>query len=307
MSQHFGLIGVPSSAGAHWPGQEKAPEVLRKAGIVEHLRSVGCSVIDHGDLDRVRSRKDRVQRHPQNLAAVTSVARNVAGQVEMALCSGEIPLVIGGDCTITLGVISGFLHASVDPALLYFDGGVDLRTPATNPTGILDSMGMAHMLGQQGTAEELSHIGPRFPLLSDEAIALFGYAPNSDDVKGTEQLVLEERSLQRYPLERVQGKAKQTAAEALAHIEKQARSFVIHFDVDVIDFVDFPIADVPQFNVGLTFEEAMECLTVFTSSPQFAGLVITEFNPDHIDEESTLATTFVQGIAHALTQHTIGG
>ncbi len=303
MSQQLGFVGVPSSAGAHWPGQEKAPQVLRRAGIVEQLKSVGCSVVDHGDLERARSRKDKEQRHPQNLAAVISVARSVAEQVEKALRGGEIPLVIGGDCTITLGVISGFLRAGVDPALLYFDGGVDLYTPATNPTGILDSMGMAHMLGQQGTAEELSHIGPRFPLLSDEAVVFFGYAPNPGDMKGAEQIVLEQRLLQRYPLEDVHDKAKQVAIEALASIEKKADKFVIHFDVDVIDFVDFPIADVPQFNSGLTFQEAIECLTVFTSSPQFAGLVITEFNPDHADEEGALASTFVQGVVHALAEH----
>lgn len=302
MSQQLGLIGVPSSAGAHWPGQEKAPQVLRDCGIVEQLKSAGCSVVDHGDLERARSRKDRIQRYPQNLAAVTSVAREVADQVEKVLRSGEIPVVIGGDCTITLGVISGFLRAGEDPALLYFDGGVDLYTPATNPTGILDSMGLAHMLGQQGTAEELSRIGPRFPLLMDDAIALFGYASNPDDVKGAEQQVLDQRPLQRYPLESVQGKAKQAAAEALAQIEKHRRKFVIHFDVDVIDFVDFPIADVPQFNTGLTFQEAMDCLTVFTSSPQFGGLVITEFNPDHADEEGNLASTFVQGVVQALVE-----
>ena len=37
--RRMGLIGVPSSAGAHWPGQEKAPGVLRGAGLVEESRN----------------------------------------------------------------------------------------------------------------------------------------------------------------------------------------------------------------------------------------------------------------------------
>ncbi len=37
MTRTLGLIGVPSSAGAHAPGQEKAPEYLRHAGLVERL------------------------------------------------------------------------------------------------------------------------------------------------------------------------------------------------------------------------------------------------------------------------------
>ena len=70
--------------------------------------------------------------------------------------------------------------------------------------------------------------------------------------------------------------------------------------MDVIDFVDFPIADVPQHNAGLKFKQAIACLEVFASSPHFAGLTLTEFNPDHADEEGTLAATFVRDVADAL-------
>lgn len=44
----------------------------------------------------------------------------------------------------------------------------------------------------------------------------------------------------------------------------------------------------------------MSCLSIFAASAHFGGLVITEFNPDHMDEEGVLAATFVQGVARAL-------
>jgi arginase len=172
VTRTVGLIGVPSSAGAHWPGQEKAPRALREAGLVERLESSGLAVSDYGDLSRTRFRPDPERRNPQNLEAVAEVVRAVADRVEVTLRAGETPLVIGGDCTIELGVLLGFLRAGRDPALLYFDGGVDLRTPETNPTGILDSMGVAHMVGEPGAADELARIGPRFPLMEDERIVL---------------------------------------------------------------------------------------------------------------------------------------
>jgi arginase len=219
----------------------------------------------------------------------------VADEVEVTLRAGEVPLVIGGDCTIELGVISGFLRAGEDPALLYLDGGVDLRTPLDNPTGILDSMGVAHMLGEHGSAEELATMGPRFPLMEDEKITLFGYSHNEVEV-GT----LARRSMPRYPVERVRHGPQKVAAEALAYLEETAETFVIHFDVDVIDFVDFPVADVPQINAGLTFREALACLGVFAASSKFAGLVITEFNPDHADEEGEAAATLVREVVDAV-------
>jgi len=223
------------------------------------------------------------------------VARSVADQVELVLRGGEVPLVVGGDCTVELGVLSGFLRAGGDPALLYFDGGVDLYTPATNPTGILDSMGVAHMVGEPGVAEELARIGPRFPLMDDERILLFGYEPNPPEVE-----VLEQRSMSRYPAASVRGRAEEAASEALTLLEDSTERFVVHFDVDVIDFVDFPVADVPQHNAGLTFEEAIACLTAFAASPRFGGLVVTEFNPDHADEDGELAATFAEAMTGAL-------
>jgi arginase len=298
MKQTIALIGVPSSAGAHWPGQEKAPRVLRRAGLVTYLEAAGLEVIDYGDLPRVRFRPDRVQRHQQNLAAVIGVARQVAGQIDLALQGNAIPLVIGGDCTISLGVIAGFLHHDQDLSLLYFDGHVDLNTPATSPSGILDSMGLAHLIGEPGTAAELSHIGPRFPLLPEDKIVLFGYNPG--EINAPEQVILAQRRWLHYPLSEVQSRAAQAALEALTYLEQQARRFVVHFDVDVIDFTDFPIADVPQFSQGLMFREALACLAVFASSPNFCGLTVTEFNPDHADEENVLAATFNKGLAQVL-------
>jgi arginase len=148
------VIGVPTSAGAHWPGQEKAPRALRDAGLIEQLDSAGLAATDHGDPPQARFRPDP-RRHPHNLGAVVNIARAVAGRVEEALRAGETPLVVGGDCTVELGVISGSLRAGEDPALLYLDGEVDLFTPDTNPTGIESRMPVAHLVGEPGATPGL--------------------------------------------------------------------------------------------------------------------------------------------------------
>jgi arginase len=292
--RRLALLGVPSSAGAHWPGQEKAPRVLREARLVKRLESSGLPVSDLGDLPRTRFRPDP-GHHPQSLEAVLRVVGSVADRVERIVRDGQVPLVLGGDCTIELGVISGFLRAGEDPALLYLDGGVDLFTPATNPTGILDSMGIAHMIGEPGVAEELARGGPRFPLMEDEKIVLFGYEPNPPETP-----VLQRRYMPRYPAGNVRDRPRELAAEAVALLEDLAERFVVHFDVDVIDFVDLPVADVPQHNAGLKFEEAIACLATFAASPAFGGLVITEFNPDHADENGEMAARFVRRVVGAL-------
>lgn len=80
-----------------------------------------------------------------------------------------------------------------------------------------------------------------------------------------------------------------------------AGPILVHLDADVIDFIDFPAADFPTINTGLKFEQTMECIDVFVRSPKFKGLTITEFNPDHVDQDDELVVTFVERLIRALT------
>src|SRR4051812_22203011 len=170
----IGLLGVPSSAAAHWPGQEKAPQALRSAGLVKLLREAGHDVVDHGDRPVARWRPHPQERHPHDLTRILEVLRDAREQVGAVFAAGRIPLVIGGECSVSIAVVAAALDSGMDPALLYFDGGPDLRTPADNSTGIVDSMTVAHLLDLPGAAAELAGIGPRTPLLTPDRVAFFG-------------------------------------------------------------------------------------------------------------------------------------
>lgn len=85
------LIGVPSSAGAHWPGQEKAPQYLRRAGLVERLEASGAPVVDQGDLPVVRFWPDRAHPQQQNLARVVDVVTRVAEQLRQCCTDKQRP------------------------------------------------------------------------------------------------------------------------------------------------------------------------------------------------------------------------
>ena len=85
------LIGVPSAAGTHGPGQEDAPAWLRDAGLLTGLAARGVAVRDHGDLPRVPFRPDPDHPRQQNLGLVTEVARNLAGRVAEMCGGGDEP------------------------------------------------------------------------------------------------------------------------------------------------------------------------------------------------------------------------
>lgn len=296
--RHIGLLGVQSSAGAHTPGQEKAVRALRDARLVERLEAAGLHVTDHGDLPLVRSRPDPVHRRAQNLPLVVEVAQTVADRVEKIVDGDQIPIVVGGDCTVTVGVLSGLVRAGQDPSLLYVDGGIDLYVPETQPEGHLDSMGVAHMVGERGALLKLSGIGPRQPLLDPKRVLFYG--PCLEHTEDAETRVLATHDMRAIPLPRVQGRASAAAAEARASIESDGGPFLVHLDVDVLDFVDCPLSDVPHFEHGLSLADTMASLTTFVASPRFSGLVLTEINPDHADAEGSEIARFVAALAAAI-------
>jgi arginase len=92
------------------------------------------------------------------------------------------------------------------------------------------------------------------------------------------------------------------AARARARAEAAAPQFVVHCDVDVLAFVGAPLADVPDSGgspVGLTLDELATSLVTFGGSLRFAGLVLTEVNPDHVPDQSVLRR-FVETLTAAL-------
>ena len=290
----FGLIGVPSSAGAHGPGQEKAPSALRTAGLVGALREAGLELEDLGDLPVVRFAPDGVERKRQSQSRVAKVARQVADTVAGAVERELIPIVLGGDCTITLGVVAGLLRHQPDLGLIYFDGDADLTTPETTRSGIFDSMGVAHLIGAGDP--DLAHIGPRFPLLEQDRIILFGFHPY--EIEPDESRVLASSPMAKYPVTSMDGRPVELAAQARARLEERARAIAVHFDVDVMDSAEIPLADWPHYD-ALSFGDAMRCLSVFVGSPKLAALVVTEINPDH-DPDGLLVRQFVDAFAGAM-------
>lgn len=295
MPTRFRLLGVPTSAGAHGPGQEKAPAALRQAGILNAFESAAINLDDAGDLPLVRFQPDPANRKAQSAARVADVARLVAERVEAISREGVIPIVIGGDCTITLGVVSGLLRSAPnDLGLLYFDGDVDLNTPDTTRSGILDNMGIAHLIGVAETP--LRDLGPRRPLLSDEQIVLFGYDPAEQEP--VQMQTLSGRTIPSYPSAMVSADPVGAAQQAVAQLARNTSRVLVHFDVDVIDSTELPLADFPHFNAGLSMLTAFTCLHMFLQSRTVAGIVVTEINPDH-DPAGIILPTFINWFADA--------
>lgn len=289
-----GLLGVPTSAGSHNAGQEQAPRTLRAAGLVERLQATGLEVRDFGDLPVERHRPAEREDGVRDLARVSGIARRTADEVAGIRAAGCWPLVLGGDCTITLGVLAGLARHHDDVGLMYVDGDADLNTAQSSGSGVLDTMGVTHLLG--GGAPALADIGPRHPRVIAARLELFGFDPGELDAGQWLEIV--SKGLHATPAPMVRQDPSARATDALARMEASAGSFLVHFDLDVLDTGRFPLANFPHF-AGLHLEEVAACLQQFCRSPRSAGLVVTEVNPNH-DPDGALLDQLVEALCTVL-------
>jgi arginase len=107
-------------------------------------------------------------------------------------------------------------------------------------------------------------------------------------------------SLEAFKVDEVAAGPAAAATRALESIGDRYDRFLVHFDVDVIDFTDTPLSENPGRNEGLAYGAAIEALTALLASPRLAGLTVTELNPDHVEEGSRSIERLARDLAHGL-------
>ncbi len=83
-----------------------------------------------------------------------------------------------------------------------------------------------------------------------------------------------------------------------------AREFdrlLVHVDVDVLDYEQFPIAENTRLRPGLALPELGRLLSDLCALPQWRALTVTEVNPAHAPDEHETFAQLVQVLADALT------
>jgi arginase len=299
VTARLAVIGAPRSAGAFAPGQEDAPAALRDAGLLDALRAAGREVVDRGDTRRFRWRVDRDEPRTMNAAAVVDGVRAVAELVAGAIGEGELPLVLGGDCTTGVGTVAGAVTAGAEPRLVYFDLHPDLNTPSSVPDGAFDWTGVAHMLGIEGADDRLVGAGPRRPLLTNDDVIFLGAGPEQSTAH--ELATIEARGLRAIPVDDVRADPVAAARRAIEEGTAHGRRFLVHFDVDVIDFSDVPLSENTGRGIGLSFETAFQALDLLLAHEALLGLTITELNPYHGADDGSDLDRFVRRLATALS------
>lgn len=261
------LLGIPFNGDGTPPARENPAAALRDAGLILSLRSRGVDAKDHGDIDipPFDGRRDP-ETQVLNLSAWMETSKAAAERVRQILQDQRFLVVLGGDCSILLGIFGALSHDPGTLGLVFLDGHTDYRTPEASDSGEPADIELAVLSGRGPS--RLVGMFEKQPLVSEDRIVVFGFR-DPDLIAESGIRRFDRRALSEIGIA-------QAAREGIAYLGP-SKPLWLHFDVDVLDPevmpVNFPLAD------GLSVQETEEFLSTCLSQDGFLGMSVACFHP----------------------------
>lgn len=279
------LLDVPLDCSATSRGEERASAALREAGLLHRL--------DARDAGVVAARVRDTRRDPTTgvIAAeeIRSVSMLIARRVRELLDGGETPLVLGGDCTVLLGVFAGLPDGT---GLWFVDGHADFYDGETSPTGEAADMDLAMLTGHTPNL-----VAGRTRLVDPAAVVLLGHRPDSADPDVAEENARVDPAIAAFTAPELRAQGMSAAAKSAAAL-LAGRPAWLHIDLDVLDESALSAVTYPQPH-GLDWEELVTLARPLATASNLIGVSVADFNPDH-DPSGHAAHQVVQALERVL-------
>jgi arginase len=281
------ILGVPIDSVGAEGGTEHGPAALREA-----LAPLGLA--DAGDTShRLRGGHRDPETGWLDFDDVLEMTSEVRGRIAELAGGGQVPLVLGGCCTLLPGALAGARDVLGECGLAFVDGHMDTYEGHSSPTGEGADMPVATVIGR-APAALLERLGG--PAGDPARISLIGYRDPDEaaDVPTPVELGIGEYR----DRDSIRGTDLAQLGEAVAARLGGERRFWLHLDVDVLGAEEFPATDYLMPD-GLDLGELERLLTPLLRSPQLAGANISCFNPEK-DPDGAGAAALAGLLARAL-------
>src|SRR5690606_19289850 len=126
------IVSVSMDLGAGRRGVDMGPSAIRLAGLTETINSLGCPVREVGTVTASGPEMaPEGESRTRYLDEITDVARRSLDLVRLAAKDGALPLVLGGDHSISIGTVAalaaGYRERGQRIGLLWVDAHTDMN------------------------------------------------------------------------------------------------------------------------------------------------------------------------------------
>jgi arginase len=253
------LIVIPYDSGRRGMRMGAGPIAFMNAGLEGTLRNAGHDTsvtwIESAASDPLASAVE----HATQVATITRAAR----------ARGRIPVVLAGNCISTVGAFAGVRGERT--GLAWLDAHADLNTPETSPSGFLDGMAAATILGWCHAAA-FERGADHQPWPSRNLLLIGG---RSFDPAEAKQIAAGHVALV-------------SPASARDHVQRNALldSFAtgiddvyVHLDLDVLDPEACGPANSFATADGLTDSDTAEVIGRLSANAALVGITIAAYDP----------------------------
>jgi arginase len=291
-ASRFAVVRAPSGLGLRAPGVEGLGDALLGHGLAQALGARVATTVAPPPASGVRDPASGVLNGPE-IAAYAVTLANAVGTV---LDADDVPLVLGGDCSVLLGGALA-LRRRAAAGLLFLDGHADFYQPSAEPSGEAASMDLALVTGHGPPA--VGDLEGRSPLVRAEDAVIVGFRDAEEQARDGSQPLPD--ALLALDLAAVRAAGAHAAAEhALAHLTgpDAPDRFWVHVDADVLDDAVMPAVDYRQPG-GLTADELATILAAVMATGRVAGVEVTIYNPA-LDPAGTAGAALTGALARGL-------
>lgn len=287
------IIGVPSDLGQGRRGVDMGPSAIRYAGLEERLRELGHDVKDLGNVDVPTPEMHQVDNERlKYLPEVKKVCEDLCVRVARVMDDGQLPIVLGGDHSISIGSVAGVMSKGRSYGIIWFDAHGDMNTEQTTPSGNIHGMPLAVNLGT-GHRDLLS-IGGFSPKVKPEHVALVGIRSIDED----EATLIRETGIHAYTMADIDRMGMASVMqEAIAIAGGGTDGIHLSLDLDALDPMFAPGVGTPV-NGGVTYREGHLAMELLAASNRVTSVDIVEVNPilDAQNHTASMAVELAQSL-----------
>lgn len=290
MSKFVRIFGVPMDLGQRRRGVDMGPSAIRYAGLHGQLRAQGYTLTDSGNLSvPLPENEPPDDSRARHLHSIAGVCWDIYQQALVCAESGEIPIFLGGDHSLSIGTVAAITATEPNVGILWVDAHGDFNTPESTPSGNVHGMALAALMGQG--APELTGVGRVGAKIKPSQTVILGARDidqlERDQLREAGVLVSTMRDIDTMGL----AAAAHQALEHLGHL----RRIHVSLDMDALDPAEAPGVGTPVPG-GLSYREAHLLMEILHDSGKVASLDIVEVNPI-LDDRNRTARLAVELVA----------
>jgi arginase len=276
------IIGAPIDFGASRRGVDMGCSAIRYAGLQTGLQKLGHDVVDMGNVQVALAELGEIgDDRLKHLGEITHAAEELAALVIKARAEQRVPIVLGGDHSISLGSIAG---AARDRAIgvIWIDAHGDFNTNETTPSGNIHGMPLAASCGiGDPRLVDLAYPGPK---VDPRHVALVA----ARDLDDGERVLLRAHGVTVFTIQQIDRQGMDAViAGALAVATNGTAGVLVSVDLDALDPREAPGVGTPVAG-GVSYREAHLAMELLSDSGALLGLDLVEVNPI-LDRENITA------------------